>query len=1022
MPPIEHHLEGREYWLSLAQQANAPDYVQRAASEFADYDPNAMASMPRRRFMQFMGGSLALAGLTLTGCRRWPKRELAPYAARPHGRVPGVSEQYATVMEIAGVAAGLLISSYDGRPIKVEGNPSHPASRGATDAYAQASVLDLYDPDRSRSVLRRVEGKTRTAGWDDFAAFAGDHFRDAARRDGRGVFVLSAACGGPTLADMRRRMLGAMPAAKWLEYEPISRDHQREAARAAFGQAVRPVYQLDRAKVIALFDADLLGAHPDKVRMARDWAAGRRSADAGTMNRTHVIESGFSLTGSNADYRLPARPQRVEQLLFALAQALKVPNVAEAPELSLDERSFVGRLAAELADARGAGLVAAGDRLSVAAQAVALRINAHLGAVGQTVRVVAEPDADRPTHAEAIRMLTDALDAGEVDTLVLLGVNPVYDAPADLAFGEALAKAGCVIHVGHYVDETAAQSHWHLPQAHYLEAWGDGRAWDGTLGIGQPLIEPLYDGKTAAEVVALIASDAVTGSYDLVRRAFTELLGADDFESRWRRALHDGVMADSQWREVSVSAGENLLTAPNAKAGDGFAVVFAASGATYDGRLANNGWLQETPDPLTKITWDNAALMHPADAKQLGVAMNDVVAIEVDGRKVELPTYVLPGQPKGVIGLTLGYGRTHTGHVGRGVGKNIYALRTTASPYWAANVKVSATGTVFPLACTQDHHPIDPVGQAGYENRVGEPNESGKIIREATLAEYREDPHFVNRNAHGGLALQLFDPPRKFNDPHAWGMAVDLNSCIGCNACSVACQAENNIPVVGKAEVAQQREMHWLRIDRYFKGDVESPTPDVVHQPMMCVHCENAPCEQVCPVAATVHDTEGLNTMVYNRCVGTRYCSNNCPYKVRRFNYYDYHSKDPRGSVQPWLGMPDTQQRAQVDEIKQLVHNPDVTVRMRGVMEKCTYCVQRIQAVKIETRNAGESVTDGQIQSACQQACPTQAIVFGNLNDPTSAVRKLQENNRAYAVLGELNVQPRTRYLARIRNREEAPA
>ncbi len=1021
MPPVEHHISGRDYWLSVEQFAQTPEFRERVGREFPDYDPDQMTEMPRRRFLKMMGASMALAGLTGAGCRRWPREVLAPFAKDDPQRTPGVTERFATVMELGGVGTGLLVSSYDGRPIKVEGNPLHQFSKGATDAIAQASVLELYDPDRSRYPIRRGENAPEDTTWDAFAEFASKHFGGLREQGGKGFAVLSEAASGPTSVDMKRRLLKAFPGCRWVEYEPISRDAAIEGSRLAFGRPLRAVLHLDKAKFIASFDADLLSAHPAKVRLARDWAAGRKSADQGEMNRMAIAESGYSITGSVADHRLAARPARIERLLAAVAQSFGVSGPQNPVDLNDRERAFVTTTADQLRRHGAQALVVTGETMSPAAHALAQRINAAIGAVGKTITFVSAPQPDRPSHVEAIRELADAMRKGEIDTLLMLGGNPVYDAPADVGFGDALAQVGASAQLSNYVNETSARCTWHLPRTHYLEAWGDARAWDGTISVCQPLIRPLYDGKSTIELLAMIAGDKLEAGYDLVRRSFREVLPSGDFEANWRRALHDGLVSGSAWPAVNPEPTNGELPALLPEQGDGFDVVFAADAGLHDGRFANNGWLQEAPDPMSKTAWDNPALMAQADADRLGISTGDVVTIASGERSLDVATYVMPGQPEGVVSLALGYGRTAAGNIGNDVGFATYDLRTSTNPYVLSGVSVTKTGRRYELAVTQDHHAIDGVAEYGTRKRVGGRGESGKIIREATLDEYNADPHFAHRVGHGGNGLQLFQPPAEFNDPHAWGMAVDLNSCTGCNACVLACQAENNVPIVGKDQVSVGREMHWLRIDRYFKGEPDA-NPQVVHQPMMCVHCENAPCEQVCPVAATVHDSEGLNTMVYNRCVGTRYCSNNCPYKVRRFNYFDYHSADPRGTPKPHLGMPDSQQDQAVGEIKRMVYNPDVTVRMRGVMEKCTYCTQRIAAAKIDRRNKGEDVQDGDIVTACQQACPTQAIVFGNLNDPNSQVRKLQENNRAYGVLTNLNTRPRTKYLAKVRNPAEGKA
>ncbi len=1028
---MKPQITGLEYWRSLEQLADDPQVRALVEAEFPGYSPDDIRAMSRRRFMKLMAASMALAGLTLSGCRRAPKEKLAPHASSD-GQVPGSPEQYATIMELGGIAMPLLATSFDGRPIKIEGNPSHPFSRvtdryGAADIYAQASVLELYDPDRSRGLVDRARGpNAATPTWDDFAHFANLHFGPLRAREGEGLAVLSEASDGPSVADMRQRLFKAFPKAKWHEYEPISQENELTGARLAFGRALRPQLHLDRAAVTVLFDADVLGVHPAHVRYAADWAAGRRSADHGSMSRVYLAESGFSTTGAAADVRIPARPLRVEEMLRALAAALGVKGVAR-PALDADETAFVEAAVADISGHAGRSVVAGGYDLSPGAHAFVHAINDKIGAIGQTVTYVREPDGDRLPHVDAIVGLTADIRTGRVNTLVILGGNPAYDAPADLDFAGALKGVPTAIHLSLYENETSHCCRWHLPRAHYLESWGDGRAWDGTVSVAQPLIEPLFGGKSTIEVLGMLAGDSINNGEQIVRRTFESMLPKDQFEAAFRRVLHDGLLGGSAASAVEVALRDDWMvsgvpgTRPVGEKETGFTIRFVPSGTVYDGRFANSGWLQELPDGLTKLTWDNAACISTKDASALGVRTGDVIAVTAAGRTLEIAAYVLPGQPAGVIGLPLGYGRTHSGNVGTGVGFNTYLLRTSAA-FHTTSAEVKPTGATYALAMTQDHHIIDRVGFEGRQERIGQKGASGRIIREASFAQYKADPHSLRRDEHGNVSLKLFDPPHRFNDPHAWGMSIDMTACVGCNACVVACQAENNIPVVGKDQVRMNREMHWIRIDRYFKGLADDPNPQVVHQPMMCQHCETAPCEQVCPVAATVHDTEGLNTMVYNRCIGTRYCSNNCPYKVRRFNYFDFHSKDPRGSAKPWLGIPDTQQLESIDKIKRMMFNPEVTVRMRGVMEKCTYCVQRIRAVQSEKRNRNEPVKDGDVVTACQQACPTQAIVFGNLNDKDAKVRELHASQRAYGVLDELDTRPRTQYLARLRNPRDNPA
>ncbi len=1011
-----------EYWQSLEQLAASPETIERISKEFPGYDPEQIVSLSRRRFMQIMGASMALAGLTLSGCRRWPKENLAPYSSNPRDRIPGVPEQYATVYEIGGIAQGLLVSSYDGRPIKIEGNPTHPFSQtfggqlGSADAFAQASVLELYDPDRSRFPVDRTGGTARQAMWEEFQTAVVPQMKELGGSEGKALAILSEAAFSPSVAAMRERLLKTYPQATWHEYEPISRDNETEGSRLAFGgKTVRMRLHLERADVAVLLDADLLGTHPAHVRYANDWAKRRRSADErGGMNRLYIAESRLSITGSVADDRIGVRPSRVPLIAVALAAKLGIAGASSAATLTPEETAFVDSAAA---DVKRGGVVVAGSHLPPQVHALVHAINDSIGAIGKTITLLEEPAA----AGKSIVELCEQLKSGGVKMLVILGGNPAYDAPADLGFADLLAAVPMSVHLSLYDNETSLKSKWHLPRAHYLECWGDARAWDGTFSIQQPLILPLYGGKSSIELLGLLCGDAAADGQKIVRQTFSALT-ANASDAAYRRALNDGLLADSAFAVSGAKPQAGRAMVSDAAASSGFEIRFIPDQTIYDGRFANSGWLQELPDSLSKLTWDNAALLSKEDADALGVTNGDVIRIGAGGRSLEIAAFILPGQPLGVIGLPLGYGRTAAGHVGNGVGFNTYALRTTAGMDSVAGVQVIKTGATYLLAATQEHHLIDEVGFKGREERIGEKHHSGKIIREATLAEYEKDPHAPHRGSHEPISLPLFEPPSQYNTPHAWGMAVDMSACIGCNACTIACQAENNIPVVGKDQVANNREMHWLRIDRYFKGDREDSNPEVVFQPMMCVHCENAPCEQVCPVAATVHDTEGLNTMVYNRCIGTRYCSNNCPYKVRRFNYFDWHSKDPRGGAKPWLGMPDSQQRESIDKIKQMVFNPEVTVRMRGVMEKCTYCVQRIHNTQTAKRNVGEELKDGDVVTACQQACPTEAIVFGNLNDAESKVSKLQKSPRAYSVLDDLNTKPRTKYMAKLRNPSEVAA
>ncbi len=717
-----------------------------------------------------------------------------------------------------------------------------------------------------------------------------------------------------------------------------------------------------------------------------------------------------------ADHRLAVQAGRVPLLLQYLSIAIRQPLEEPLRGMTLSEVGFIQALAEDLRANRGASVVTAGLEQPPAVHALVHLINQQLGNIGKTVTLLADEPAIK---TQSLGELVKAINSGAVSTLVILDSNPVYAAPADVNFAAALGRSGLTsIHLGEYLDETGGRCTWHLPMAHFLERWGDTQAWDGTLAVTQPLIEPLYGGRSPIELLAMMLGEREQAGYDIVRRTFAELLPAANFEQAWRKVLHDGLLEQSAAKPADAQVNEQAVNKAIEElpklSGEGFEVTFVPDRKLWDGRHANNGWLQEAPDPITQLTWDNAAYISVPDAREMGVTTGDVLEVTVGGRTLEMPAYVLPGQASGSIALPLGYGRSGAGSVGNNVGADTYRLRSSERPYIDLG-RFRHTGRRSELACAQDHHAIDSIG---FEERR---ERSTKLVRELSLKQYQEHPQAARQLGHSLPLLQLWPEPVEY-DGHRWGMAIDLTACIGCNACVVACQAENNIPIVGKQEVLVGREMHWIRLDRYFKGGPDEPSPEVAFQPMTCHHCENAPCESVCPVSATVHDSEGLNTMVYNRCIGTRYCSNNCPYKVRRFNYFDYHRKGPHGGRTPWLGMPDTESPKGNDEIRKLGFNPDVTVRMRGVMEKCTYCVQRISAGRIASRNERRPLADGEVVPACAQTCPTRAIVFGDLNDPKSEVRRMQQHNRSYFILDELNTRPRTNYLARLRNPSSALA
>ena len=969
---------GPEYWRSLEELAGSPAFQEALHREFPKGAAEWVDSVSRRGFLRVMGASMALAGMT--GCVRLPLEPIVPYVRQPEDVVPGRPQFYATSITLGGYASPLLVESHLGRPTKIEGNERHPASLGGTDIFAQASILGLYDPDRSQSVVSLGDQRS----WQSFVgAIRGPLIAQKALQ-GAGIRILTPTISSPTLADQLRNFLKIYPQAKWHVYEPINRDNVLEGAKMAFGQPVETRYDFEKADVIVSLDADFLYAgFPGNVRYIRDFAK-RRNPD-GKMNRLYVVESTPTTTGAKADHRLPLRESRIEN--FVLAMAGSVHRFSGNPAvLGADEERFLNALSRDL----GSSVVVAGDHLPPAVHAIVHRINEASGNIGKTVFYTDPVDANPINQTESIKELAGDINAGKVDLLVILGGNPAYDTPADLNFADVLknGKVPLRVHLGLHQNETAELCHWHVNQAHELEAWGDALAYDGTVSIIQPLIAPLYSGKSALEFVALLSGLSEATGYDLVRSHWQKQHAGADFELFWRKSLHDGWIEGTAFAPKSVTAKAANSTPPSTDgAANSIELNIRRDPTIYDGRFSNNGWLQELPKPMTKLTWDNAVLIGPKMAERLQFKVDDVVELELNGKKVTGPVWIQAGHPDNSVTVTLGYGRKRAGRVGTAQGFDAYALRTTAAPWIATGLQIRKTGETYKLASTQGYQSMD-TPDGGHR----------PLVRETTLEEYRKEPAFA-KEEEPAPGLTLYKPYPYKEEDYAWGMAIDLNSCVGCNNCMLACQSENNIAVVGKEQTVIGRHMHWIRVDAYYQGDRDNPK--AFFQPVPCMQCENAPCEVVCPVGATNHSSEGLNDMVYNRCVGTRYCSNNCPYKVRRFNFLLF---------QDW----------ETPQYK-MMRNPDVSVRSRGVMEKCTYCVQRINERRIDAETAtvseGKAVKVGdELQTACQQSCPAGAIIFGNINDPNSRVSKLKAQSRNYSLLGELNTRPRTTYLAEVRN------
>ena len=1034
---------GATYWRSLEELADTEEFRDFLRDEFPQQMRPINGIVDRRQFLTLAGAGLALAGLS--GCRFQPQRKVVTYVEQPEDMIPGIAMIYATTAGARGDGVGVLVTSREGRPIKLEGNPQHPASLGSLDSLTMSTMLNLYDPDRA--------GDTTNLG--DVAQYT--EFLDAAlttvagQRDsqGAGIRILTETVYSPTLNAQLQDVLRRFPKAKWIQYEPVNRDNARAGAIAAFGQDVTPVYHFDQAERILSLDGDFLYSMPGNLRYAREYARLRRlrqnaikpgdstvptqmeaqPAQMEQRNRLYVAETTPTITGSNADHRIAVRASDMEALAGYLAAKLNAPGATGGATLP---RSVNAKWADEVAaDLQGIGagkaLIVCGEQQSPTVHALCHAMNQALGAVGKTVDYIAPTEGTASYQLADLAQLASDMGAGQVQMLLILGGNPVYNAPADLKFAERLKSVTLPVHLSSYLNETSALCRWHVPESHFLEAWSDARAYDGTYSIVQPLIKPLYNSHSAHELLDTLFGQG-RSEYDIVQSHWIDKYGGGATtpntpehhaqDKAWQRILHDGLVPDTAAKTVAVTFnGAGLSQIPNTQASNtgGLELVFRPDPKIWDGRYSNNGWLQELPNMLTKVSWDNVALFSPRTAERLGLKPEDLVRLSYKGGSVTAPAWVLPGQADDSVTVHLGYGRDKAGRVGNGVGFNAGLLRTTETPEHGTGLEITKLGGRFAIAETQHQSSMeerDPVRFTNIEEFRKRPDflKTDKIqveevqnppVEDSFYSDARETDHKWGVPEH---KQDGYDGYGKY----AWGMSVDQTACIGCNACVIACVAENNIPVIGKDEVQKGRIMHWIRIDRYWgaRGGTQTlDNPQTFFQPLLCMQCENAPCEPVCPVAASIHSHEGLNMQVYNRCVGTKYCSNNCPYKVRHFNFYKYIAGQPGHA-------PGSYDNASL----KLLTNPEVTLRGRGVMEKCTYCVQRINAARQTAKIQGREIRDQEILTACQQACPTQAIVFGDILMKQNMVAQLKAEPHDYSLLAELNVRPRTTYMPRVMN------
>lgn len=984
------------YWKSLKDISSEEDYNRFLKQS----DHNEDNGLSRRNFLSLIAASVALAGLE--GCKK-PVQKIIPYVEAEIGTIPGIPKYYASTIPWKNNALGVVIENHDERPVKVEGNEKHPSTLGKSNAFSQASTIEMYDPDRARGV--KYDGKK--VDWSEYLKFA----KDINKGDGKGLAVLMQESSSPTIKSIQNDFKTKFPSASWVSYESVNNENLYKGIEKAFSKKLQPIYRLENAQIIVSLGSDFLGVDDNNIYNTRKFAQNRDIVDENsTMNRLYVAESSITSTGSSADHRLNIPQHEMESILAELSYELKKLGLSvDANKVKSSNNLWIKAAAEDLMSNRGDSIILGGSQLSPEFHQLIALLNNQLNAPVDYYPL----SLSQVSSLADFKSLCDDIKNNKIKNLIILGANPVYDSPADFNFGDLLKNVPNSVHLTNILDETSKLCSWNIAMTHYFECWGDAMSYDGFVSIVQPQIMPLFDSKSAIQVLTPLVYSKELSSYDTVKNVWkSDIVKSGNFEREWEKILHDGLYKNTIIKKEQVRPSSKTSTTQLnnfIKLDDNkFEIVFNASSSVYDGRFANNGWLQEIPKPVTSLTWDNAALISIKVAKKLNIKNGQMIEIKIDNKSIKLPAWITPGQNQKSISLELGYGREFQGRLGNGVGFNVYPLRMSNNPSYSLNASISVLDETYPLASTQDHHGLeqDQYAAPGFDKLSNNEVQSRipELVKQSTLDYYKDNPDWVQKKVEehkpdkkrswADHSMYNPEPEYDYSKGPQWGMSIDLTSCTSCNACSIACQSENNIPVVGKQQVMNGREMHWIRIDNYFAGDPDNP--EMSTQSVACVHCELAPCETVCPVAATTHSSDGVNQMTYNRCLGTRYCANNCPYKVRKFNFYNYTRDLP--------------------EVVQMAMNPDVSIRFRGVMEKCTYCYQRVSAARISAENENREIQDGDFQVACQQSCPADAIKFGDINDPNSAVSKAKRRNRDYALLAHLGTAPRTTYLAKIRN------